>query len=592
MTVQYLVRIEDPNTHYAAFEMEFPRGSDRTIDLVLPAWVPGSYKLQNFARSLVDLTAQDAADGRAVPVQRVDKIRWRLAGELPERLRVAYRVYGYQMVTEALDVTSDHLFLNGTVCLPYVEGRKGEPHELRLELPAGWRCVTELPPAGGAPNAFRAPTYDELVDAPVDCGNPRVLTIHPAGIRHRLSFCGPGGNYEAHRVEEDLRRIVEATIRYMGDSPLTGYTFFFHLTEVRDGGLEHLTSNSCVIPRQMFQPLSGHRSFLRLASHEYFHLYNVKRIRPKVLGPFDYTQEVYTNLLWLMEGTTDFVGNLMLRRAGLVSPAKYLETVAGEFQKVYETPGRLHQSLEESSRLAWIDFYFPYEESVNRSVSYYLKGHLVSLCLDLELRDRTQNRAGFQEVLKLLWNEYGRADRGLEEGEFVEVVRRATGESIDEFQRRFIAGTEEVDVDAFARLAGLSFGPAPKKTDPEEDGEAGFLGIDFRVRDGFVRVGSVRDGGPARRAGVSPGDEIVALDGVKVVASEFEQTLKRFPPGSEVELALFRRGWLTKVPVTLGRPPPEKYVFQPLAEATPRQRALYEGWLGAPWEPAKKADPG
>ena len=588
MTLRYSVRIEDPLQHYAAFRLRFEATPGRPVDLVLPAWVPGSYHIQDLARNVVDLSAADAEQGAPIPVRRVEKARWRLEPVPAAPIEVRYRVYGHQAITEALDVTAEHLFLNGTVCLPYVDGRKEEVHEIALDLPPGWRAVTELEEVSTHPPTYRAPTYDELVDAPIDCGTARVLTLSPGGIRHRISLCGDGGNFEVHRLEEDVGKIVAATIRYFGDSPLHGYTFFYHLSERSDGGLEHLTSNSCVVPRQTFRPETAYQWWLWLTAHEYFHLYEVKRIRPKVLGPFDYTREVYTRLLWLMEGTTDYVSLLLLRRAGLHSPAKYLERLAGEAKKLLTTPGRHHQSLEEASLLAWIDYYRPDEESRNRSVSYYIKGHLVSLALDLELRERTENRASMQDVLRHLWTEYGRSGRGLDEDEFPSIVARSTGVEIADFHRRYIAGTDELDLDAFARFAGLHFAPVPRKVEPEEDGEPGYLGVEYRVQDGTIRVSSVVEGGPARRAGISPGDEIVAVDGVRVAATEMESLLKRFPPGTDAEIDLFRRGYLTHVPLTFGRPPPEKYAFTPLDEATSRQKAIYEGWLEAKWEPPKK----
>ncbi|HTT25476.1 MAG TPA: hypothetical protein VMH90_00745, partial [Thermoplasmata archaeon] len=250
--IHYAVRIDDPLAHYAAFRMRFARSTPGPVDVVLPAWVPGSYWIQDSAKHVADLQAFVADVGTPLPVERVDKARWRIGGT--GDVEVRYRVYGHQMVTEALDVSADHLFLNGTVCLLYVDGRKEEPCELAIDRPEGWRIVTELEEVGDHPPTFRAPNYDELIDAPIDVGTPTVLTIHPGGIRHRISLCGPGGNYEAHRLEEDIGKIVEAAIRYVGESPLKGYTFFYHLHEISDGGLEHLTSNSCVYPRLGFRP--------------------------------------------------------------------------------------------------------------------------------------------------------------------------------------------------------------------------------------------------------------------------------------------------------------------------------------------------
>ncbi|MCI4340588.1 MAG: PDZ domain-containing protein, partial [Thermoplasmata archaeon] len=476
--------------------------------------------------------------------------------------------------------------------LPYVDGRKDEPYEIALRVPADWKIYTELPEVGTSPPRFRARDYDELVDSPIDCGHPVDLGFHAAGIPHRILLCGPGGNYEAHRLEEDLRKITEAQIRLFGESPVRHYTFFVHLNDVTDGALEHATSNSAVFPRNGFRPLSDYLYFLSVASHEYFHIYNVKRIRPKGLGPFDYSREVYTKLLWAMEGTTDYYAYVMMRRGGVTSPQKFLEKMASEAHRYLAMPGRRFRSLEESSFLAWINLYRPTEDFRNRSVSYYLKGLLVSLCLDLEIRGRTENQASLDTVMQALWARYGRTGEGIVEEEFLPFASQAAGVDLAPFFAKYISGVEEIDFDAFARHAGLAFGPKPSKTEPEDDGEPGWLGIEFENRNGITRVTEVLDGGPGRRAGLSPGDEIVAVDRVKVGFEQFPKALQRAPAGTSVDLALFRRGWLLHVPVTTGTPPPEKHEFRAREDATPLQKAIYESWIGAKWTPpAKPAAP-
>ena len=306
-----------------------------------------------------------------------------------------------------------------------------------------------------------------------------------------------GGNFEAHRLEADLTKIVEATAKLFGELPSERYTFFFHLTDRRDGGLEHRSSTSIVVPRTIFRPESDYQSFLRLSSHEYFHRYNVKRIRPKVLGPFDYTKENYTHLLWAMEGTTDYYTPLLVRRAGIISASKYLEGIAKDIRRYREIPGRLVTSLEEASFGTWVDLYQKYEETDNQSVSYYLKGGLVSLCLDLEIRHRTENRSSLDDVMRSLWREYGTKEIGLGEEELLAVAQRVTGLDLSEFFRRYVSGTDEVDFASFARFAGLALAPEVKKEEPGEDAAAGYLGIEFDNSNGWTRVRSVRSGTPA-----------------------------------------------------------------------------------------------
>lgn len=570
--------------------MAIPGIASPTIDVVLPSWIPGSYNIQDPSRTVRDVRARGADAGPSLPVERIDKARWRVTTQGLTSVEVTYIVYGHRMENDWLDVTPEHLFLNAAVCLPYVDGRKDEPYELALILPPDWKVFTELAPVGPSPARFRARDYDELVDSPVDCGTPVELQTTAAGVPHRIVLCGHGGNYEAHRLEEDVRRIAEASIRLFGESPVAHYTFFYHLNDIPDGGLEHRFSSSMVVPRSCFKPESLYRHFLLVTAHEYLHLYNVKRLRPKVLGPFDYTRENYTRLLWAMEGTTDYYAHLILRRAGLVGPAKTLERLAKEVAVYLKTPGRAVLDLETASFQTWVDLYRWYEETPNQSVSYYRKGLLVSLCLDLEIRHRTENRQSLDTVFRSLWREFGAPGRGLEEDGLEPALERYTGLELAPFFAKYVRGTEEIDFGAFARYAGLSFGEKPRPSEPEEDEPAGHLSVEFEEHRGSVRLTQVLDGGAGRRAGLSPGDEVVAMNGERVHFADFTKRLESFPAGSEVTFSVFRRGWLTSVKGSMGKAPPEKYQFSPVANATPLERAIYEEWLAAKWE-APKAEP-
>ncbi|HEY6238344.1 MAG TPA: PDZ domain-containing protein [Thermoplasmata archaeon] len=591
MTITFSIRVESTASHRAAVVLQVDGVTTPSFDLVLPSWVPGSYEIKEYARTIRDVAARAVPGGTPLRVERTDKARWRVHSAGAGAVEVRYEVHGYGMITEAFDVTADHLFVNAAYGLPYVDGRQDEPYEVALEVAADWKIYTELQRVGESPARFRARDYHELLDSPIDCGHPVVLDFHAGGIPHRIVLCGHGGNYEGHRLEEDFRKIAEAAIRLFGGSPLRHYTFFYHLSDVSDGALEHANSNSAVLPRTAFRPLSAYHRALWTASHEYVHLYLVKRIRPVVLEPFDYTREVYTKLLWAMEGTTDYYGLLLLRRAGLLGPSKFLEKLANEAHVHLGVPGRRVRSLEESSFLAWVDLYKPNEESRNWSESYYRKGLLVSFCLDLEIRHRTENRASLDTVLNALWVRFSQDGRGVGEEELLPIASAAVGLDLAPFFARYVSGTDEVDFSAFARYAGLSFGSKAKPPDPEGDGEPGWLGLEHTDRDGRVRVTSVLDGGPARRAGVSPGDEIVAIDRHLVTPEEFPKALMRLPAGTAAELSVFRRGWLTTIPITTGVPPPEKHEFTALETATPLERAIYESWLGSKWEPSPKKDP-
>ncbi|MHB8352518.1 MAG: M61 family metallopeptidase [Thermoplasmata archaeon] len=581
----------DPNTHRGRFALEIRGISGPSIDLVLPVWAPGAYEIRESAREIRELTAVPPGSGAELPVERVEKNRFRIRTEGLPAVTVRYTVYGHEATDDGFDVTDEHLFLNATRVIPFVDGRQEEPVDLLLPLPDGWSAHAELMRVAERPVRFRARNYEELVDSPVDCGRPVELLIRPDGIPHRILLCGGPGNYEVHRLEEDVGRIVLAQIRYFGGSPLSSYTFFVHLTDRRDGGLEHLRSTSLVVERNSFRPQEEYERFLSLVSHEYFHLYNVKRIRPKALGPFDFTRENYTRMLWWMEGTTDYVALLILRRAGLLTPRRYLEKLSELGQRLLTVPGRAVTSLEEASRNAWIDLYRPYEETRNQSVSYYLKGHLVSACLDLEIRHRSQNERSLDTVFAELWGAFGRTGEGIAEEALPGLIDRAAGMDLGEFYRDYVRGTRELDLDRFVRHAGLTFAPVPRPSSGPEAAVPGHLGIELVNDQGRVRLREVLDGGPGRRAGLAPGDEIVALDGSRVLYDGFADALKRFPPGTTVSIDLFRRGLLRRLTATMGTPPPAKYALTALESATALEKEIHAGWLGSPWSPAPAAAP-
>jgi predicted metalloprotease with PDZ domain len=584
--MEYVLESFDGLTHRAEFRIRVHENHDPELRLILPVWAPGTYEIRDSAREIAAVRATGSRAEGALPIDRISKNEWRIAAkDLPE-IDIRYSVYAHDPADDGLDVTPEHVFLNATRCLPYVVGRDQEPIDLVLNLPATWLAFAELPRTGERPCRFRARNYEELVDTPIDCGTPVVVPFQASGVPHQFVICGGPGNYEPRRLEEDGRKLVEATMRYMGGTPLRSFTFFTHLGFRRGGGLEHKASTSLGVDRTSFQPRSSYLRFLHLVSHEYFHLYNVKRIRPKVLGPIDLTRENYTRLLWWMEGTTEYVSTLMLRRAELVSPAKFLEMLAEEIRRLDAVPGRLVRSLEDASFTVWIDLAQLYEETRNQSVSYYLKGLVVSWCLDLEIRHRTENRLSLDDVFRHMWTEYGQPELGIEEGGLQGILEGFTGLDLGSFFDRYVRGTQEIDTNEFSRFAGLRIesGPAEPSLSGEPEEEKGYLGMDISTNDGRLKVNIVLDGGPARRAGISPGDEIVALDRIRVTPEKFEAAMKSHPPGSTVELTVIRRGLLTTATATTTRSPAARYKFQRLDSPTPLQKAIYESWLGTKWE--------
>lgn len=596
-TITYTIAMPEPHTHLYEVRVEASGLSGDTTDFVLPTWTPGSYMVREYARHVQEFGAE--AEGAPLAWRKVDKQTWRIEADGAERITVHYKVYAYELTVRTSHLDASHGYFNGATVFMYVPGRTGEPLALRVEAPEGWRVTTGLEPlrteeqglraesdAAGiddsvlspqSPALFVAQDYDELVDCPVECGAHRLLTFEVDGIEHRIAIWGRG-NEDEERLVADTKRIVETQRDMFGGLPYRHYTFILHLADGR-GGLEHRNSVTNLLNRWDFKTARGYESFLGLQSHEFFHVWNVKRIRAEPLGPFDYTRENYTRQLWAMEGVTSYYTNLLLVRAGLMTPARYLETVADSIVSLQSLPGRALQSLEESSFDAWIKFYRPDENSSNTGISYYQKGSLVALLLDMEIRARTGGERSLDDVLRYLYETYPIDGPGIpEDGGYREAVERVAGGDFGPFFARYIAGTDELDYDAALAHAGVALRWAHKE--PRPDGQPpAWLGVATRTENGRLRVASLRSNGPAYAAGVSAGDEVVALDGWRVDDGRLSARVGERSPGDSLTLSVFRRDELLHIPVTLAAAPFDKLTLARVAKPSAPQERVYRDWL-------------
>src|SRR5436853_587777 len=343
--ISFTVSMSKPWTHLLEVEMSVKVAANLNVpnetDLVMPVWTPGSYLIREFERHVQDFAAD--ANGRALEWTKINKNTWRVKTNSARAWRATYRVYANELSVRTSELNSDHAFWNNAALLMYRDGQISAPSILRIVPAPGWKIATGLPPVSGEKNTFRAENFDILYDSPVECSNFKEIDFAVKGVPHRIAIDGEG-NYDAARLRSVVQRIVEAEVAMMGEIPYHDYTFILHLRG--GGGLEHLNSTALGFRRNGFSNDEGYRSFAALVAHEFFHLWNVKRIRPDALGPFDYTQENYTRLLWVAEGVTSYYENLFVRRAGLMTDRQYLEAVAREFQNLQDKPGRLKQTTE------------------------------------------------------------------------------------------------------------------------------------------------------------------------------------------------------------------------------------------------------
>ncbi|MDP9349779.1 MAG: PDZ domain-containing protein, partial [Gemmatimonadota bacterium] len=572
----YRLSMPEPHTHRFHVEMHV-EGVAGPARLVMPAWTPGSYLIREFARNVQWLQAEDGA-GRTLTWRKEDKLTWRVEAPEDGRLRVRYAVYANELSVRTSHLDASHGYVNGASVFFYVAGREREPILLQVAAPEGWRASTGLTRTG-RPEVFRAADYDELVDSPLEIGTHEVVEWESEGRPHRYAVWGRG-NYDLARLVQDTAKVVSATRELFGGPlPYDDYTFILHAVPGQYGGLEHRNSTSLIVDRWGFRGREYEKA-IALVAHELFHAWNGKRIRPEPLGPFDYTRENYTRNLWVVEGFTTYYTELVLRRAGILSPQRFLERLGDAISSYHATPGRLRQTLEESSFDAWIRFYRQDENSPNALVSYYQKGMLVAMLLDLRIREVTENRRSLDDVLRLLWERYGKPDVGFPEAGIEQLVAEVCGERLDDFFASYLRSTEELDFERHLWIAGLELVPAPAGSATAGGPPPSTLGLRLKDEGGRTLVTHVLADTPAYRAGVGAGDEILACDGLRVSPRDLPARIQERREGEEVALTLFRRDELMTLPLRVEHRAPPRVALRRIAHAGPMQTAVYEAWLG------------
>jgi predicted metalloprotease with PDZ domain len=574
-----------PNPHSHLFEVfaDFP-ASGNDVTVAMPVWTPGSYLVREYARHVQSVRALSADDVQ-LPLTRVDKRSLRIATN-GQPFRLHYQVYANELTVRTSHLDGTHGYFNGATLFYYCEALRNREHRVEVAAPGNWRVTCPLDREGAD---CVAADYDELVDSPFEVSPNAPLTFTAAKVPHEVILWGEP-QLDDKKLLTDLQKIIETQAAFFGGLPMKRYVFFIYATDKGRGGLEHRASTALLYPRSGLTTAKGWEDFLTLACHEYFHLWNVKRIKPKAFVPFDYEQEVYTQLLWAFEGGTSYYDNLLVRRAGLMSASRYLTRLGESLTALHSTPGRKVMPLGDASFLAWVKHYRPDENSSNSAISYYLKGELVCLLLDLTIRQLTHDAKSFDDVLRLLWQRYGDGS-GVPEDGVEKAAAEVAGQSLQAFFDRAIRRTDELDYSVLSHV-GLEArlrvresmndkgGSAPRvKT--VDDKPRGYLGFTPK---GNTAVATVLEGSPALAAGLYADDEIIALDGNKVDAVSLLARCEERKPGDKVKLTVFRRDKLTEVVATLGSKPADAVYLARMDRPTEEQKAAYKAWLNAPWD--------
>jgi predicted metalloprotease with PDZ domain len=571
--IGFEVCFTEPQAHYAEVEMNISGINKEYVDVKMPVWAPGSYLVREFSKNVEAFKA--TAEGKALSFEKVRKNTWRIHGATAKQLKINYRVYANEVSVRTAFIDNTHAFLSSTGIFMYPEGYLKSPSTVTVIPFKGWTKVsTSLEPVAGQPFTYSAPDFDILFDSPLEVGNQDVFEFTAAGVRHEVAMYG-GGNYDKERLKVDMAKVVEQATAIYGENPNKHYTFIVHNFERGGGGLEHLSSTVLGASHNQYGSEAGYNGFLELVAHEYHHLWNVKRLRPVALGPFDYDNENYTTNLWIAEGYTAYYENKFMLRAGFTSPEEFVGKLAGAVASVENTPGTREQSAAMSSYDAWIKYYRPNENSNNTGVSYYSKGEVIGIMMDLEIIHATKGAKSLDDVMKAMYFQCKTLKRGYTDAEFKAMVEKTSGISFTDFWAKYVNGTQPVDYKTYFGYAGIDI------TNVNEGQRVPYLGVASARKEGKVYITAVSRNSAAWVDGLNVNDDVVSINGVPAepsVEKMAEVTGKKV--GDVIKVTVIRDGVTKDFNVTLKASPNIALAAQLNPAATDLQKAVLKKWMG------------
>jgi predicted metalloprotease with PDZ domain len=565
--ISYTITFPEAQAHYADVEMNITGLKQASLDLKMPVWAPGSYLVREFAKNIETLTA--SVNGKDVAAPKINKNTWHINTMGVSAVTVKYKVYAFELSVRTSFIDVSHAFLSSTGIFLYPKGMLAQPAIIHIKPYKDWSKVsTSLEMVNGDTFTRQSPNFDILYDSPLEIGTQDIFGFEAAGVHYEVAMYG-GGNYDKERLKTDMAKVVEAETAVFGENPNKHYTFIVHNKQRNGGGLEHLSSTVLGASRDQYGTERGYTGFLGLVAHEHFHLWNVKRLRPIALGPFDYDNENYTTNLWIAEGFTAYYQNLMLRHANLTNPDWYLDAMAGDINTVENQPGSKVQPLSESSFDAWIKSYRPNENSYNTGISYYDKGAVIGMLLDLEIINSTGGKQSLDDVMKYMYDTYYKGKkRGYTDAEFKQGFEKFSGKNLDDFYAKYINGLAAIDYNKYLGYAGY------KLADDLADTNTPTLGVFTNAK---KIVTTVVRGSAAWIDGINVNDEITSIDGTPV--TDMKTALDGKKTGDKIVVTVTRDGQAYNLPVTLLRNNMVKFKIAENGTATPQQLAVRKKWL-------------
>jgi predicted metalloprotease with PDZ domain len=567
--IDYTIGWERPNTHLFEIKVQAASDGSETIDFALPSWRPGRYVIQNYARNVQEFAALNER-GEPLPWDKIDKSTWRVRTAGSKLVVARYKYYANLLDAGSSLLNETEAYFNGTNLFMYIPERRMQPCRLKILAPAGWSIA--IPLLLEEQQTYRAANYEELADSPAIASPTLIIDQFKQGTAtYYLAYQGKV-EFSQDKLATQISRIVAEQVKLFGTVPFDTYWFLFHLApSARWHGVEHTNSTSCVAPQAALKTEQGRQNFYSLASHEFFHVWNVKRIRPQVFNPPNYSAETYTRLLWFFEGVTSYYGDLMLRRSGVIDERGFFTELEKSINELQNTPGRLIASAEEASFNGWLQ---P-DDRENAQLSFYTKGQLIGLLLDLEIRRRSGQTKSLDDVMRYLDERYGQRGVGVPEDGIRAAVEAVVGGSFQEFFSRFVAGRDELPYNQYLSVAGLQLVEETDKTKPEA-----YLGIKVSNDERAV-ITNIQPDSPALLAGLDRGDILLAINDRQVTAANLQDLLSDFNPNERVTVTVFREGRLRQFEVMLRGGGNTVYRIKPVENRTEAQQRVIASWLGS-----------
>ncbi|AIE73272.1 MULTISPECIES: M61 family metallopeptidase [unclassified Synechocystis] len=575
--LHYQVAMAVPQTHYFEITLKIQGWQRELLDLKFPVWTPGSYLVREYERHLEAFQVVNATNQQQLSYQKLGKAHWQIETKNVENITVSYRIYADELTVRTNHLDHSHGFFTGAALFFYLPSFENIPLTLTVIPPKqNWAIATALPcketDLNTGAKTFFAKDFDTLVDSPVEVGLHRDYAFTAGGKGHHFIVWGES-NLNGEQLVKDTEKIIAVEAELFGNLPYDHYWFILHTANQGYGGLEH--KDSCVLnyDRFGFRDPEKYQRFLQLVAHEFFHLWNIKRIRPIALEKFDYDQENYTPSLWFSEGTTSYYDLLIPLRAGLYDRQTYLKNLGKEITRYLTTPGRLVQPLAESSFDAWIKLYRRDANSDNSQMSYYLKGELVTLMLDLLIRERHQNQRSFDDVLRVMWQKFGREEIGFSPEQLEQIISDVAETDLTDFFHTYLHTTAELPLNEYLQPFGLKINPVKEDLSP-------YLGIKVKSEAGQEKITFVAAYSPAALAGISAQDLLLAINGVRVTAEQLPLRLKDYQANDMIQLTVFHQDLLRTVDVVLTSSQASRYEVVPIADPSDSQLQNLAGWLG------------